>query len=252
MTPNDTLRKLDAGEPAVGGWLTSMSPRVAEVLAATDVDWVGVDAEHSPISTQQVESVVRAIEGSATPIVRLRSVEAAVSGDAKRVLDAGARGVMVPNVETPDEAESVVRASKFPPEGTRGVAGTTRANDYGASFDEYVAEANDETLVVIQLETPDAIARADEILALDGVDIGFVGENDLSAALGAPGEKDRREVRDAVETVLDAAEANDVAPGIAARSPENLAERTDRGFRFLLLGADLKFVRSGVEEFLSE
>ncbi|NHN59326.1 MULTISPECIES: HpcH/HpaI aldolase/citrate lyase family protein [Halorussus] len=252
MTPNDTLRTLDAGDPALGAWLTSMSPRVAEVIAATDVDWVGVDAEHSPISTQRVESVLRAVEGSATPIVRLQSVEAAVAGGAKRVLDAGAQGVMVPGVETPDEAESVVRASKFPPEGTRGVAGTTRANDYGASFDEYVAETNDETLIVVQLETPDAVARADEILAVDGVDVGFVGENDLSAALGTPGEKDRREVREAVETVREAAAGNDVAPGIAARSPENLGERTDRGFRFFLLGADLKFVRSGVEDFLTE
>ncbi|WP_435174801.1 HpcH/HpaI aldolase family protein [Halorussus sp. AFM4] len=249
MTPNGTVRTLDAGEPAVGAWLTSMSPRVAEVLAATDVDWVGVDAEHSPISTQTVESAVRAVEGAATPVVRLRSVEAAVAGDAKRVLDAGAQGVMVPGVESAAEAESVVRAAKFPPEGTRGVAGTTRANGYGASFDEYVAGANDETLVVVQLETPDAVARADEILAVDGVDVGFVGENDLSAALGTPGEKDRPEVREAVETVLDAAESNSVAPGAAARSPANLDERVDRGFRFLLLGADLKFLRAGVEEF---
>ena len=248
---NDTLAKLDGGEPVRGAWLASMSPRVAEVLARTDLDWVGLDAEHTPASAERIESAVRAIGAAATPIVRLPSVEAAVDGGCKRALDSGAQGVMIPDVRTPEDVERAVRAAKFPPAGERGVAGTTRANGYGAAFDEYVDRANDETLVAVQLESREAIERADELLAVDGVDVAFVGENDLSASLGHPGETDRPDVVEVVEAAFDAARANDVHPGVAGRTPEDVADRAARGFRFFLLGADLKFVREGLDAFFS-
>ena len=247
---NETLRKLEAGEAVVGAWLLSGSPRAAEALSRTSVDWVGVDTEHAPYSPERVESVVRAIEGEATPLVRLPSVDAAVAGAAKRALDAGARGLIVPGVETASDAERAVRAAKFPPDGERGAAGTVRANAYGDRFDDYVATANDGTLVVVQVESRAAVDRVGEILDVDGVDVVFVGENDLSAALGRPGEKDHPEVEDAVDRVFEAARANDVWPGIAGRTPATLAERTDRGFRFFLLGADVSFMQNGVEAFL--
>ena len=252
MDSNETKATLDADELALGGWLASMSPRVAEALAATGLDWIGIDMEHTPASAERVESVVRAVGDAATPIVRLPSVEAAVSGGCKRVLDSGARGVMIPGVESAEQAERVVRAAKFPPDGTRGVAGTTRANGYGSNFESYVERANEETLVAVQLESPAAVERADQILAADGVDVAFVGENDLSAALGHPGETDRTAVREGVRTVREAAKSNGVSPGIAGRTPEAVAERAERGFRFFLVGADLRFVRSGVAPFCEE
>ncbi|MFC4552718.1 MULTISPECIES: HpcH/HpaI aldolase family protein [Halorussus] len=248
---NDTLAKLDDGEPVRGAWLASMSPRVAEVLARTDLDWVGLDAEHTPASAERIESAVRAIGDAATPVVRLPSVEAAVDGVCKRALDSGVQGVMIPDVRTPEDVERAVGAAKFPPAGERGVAGTTRANGYGAAFDEYVERANDETLVAIQLESREVIERADELLAVEGVDVAFVGENDLSASLGHPGETDRSDVVEAVDAVFEAAQTNGVHPGIAGRTPEDIAERADRGFRFFLLGADVKFLRDGLEPFFS-
>lgn len=249
---NRTLASLRADEPVVGVWLLSGSPRAAEALSRTSIDWIGIDTEHAPYAPERVEGVVRAVEGAATPIVRLPSVAAATDSAAKRALDAGAQGVIVPGVDSAADAERAVRAARFPPDGDRGVAGTVRANEYGAAFDEYVATANDDTLVAVQLETPPAIDRADEILAVDGIDVAFVGENDLSAAYGHPGETDRPAVTEAVDTVLEAARERGVAPGIAGRSPATMADRIDRGFRFFLLGADLSFMRRGLEAFLAD
>lgn len=249
---NATLRRLEADKVAVGAWLLSGSPRVGEVLSQTPIDWVGIDTEHAPYSPEHVEEMIRAVEPQATPLVRLSSADATAMGRTKHALDSGARGVIVPGIETPEEAERVVAAARFPPVGDRGVAGTIRANDYGKAFDEYVTTANAETLVVLQIETPEAVERADEILAVNGVDVAFVGENDLSAALGNPGKNDHSEVRTAVGTVLEAARANSVYPGIAGRTPTTMAERADRGFQFFLAGADLSFIRDGIEPFLIE
>lgn len=248
---NETLRKLEVGDVVVGAWLLSGSSRVAEVLSRTAVDWVGIDAEHAPHSPERVEALVRAVERDATPLVRLPSVEAAVTGGTKRALDCGARGIIVPEIETAADAERVVRATRFPPEGDRGVAGTVRANEYGERFEDYVTTANDETLVILQLESPAAVERAEEILTVDGIDVAFVGENDLSAALGHPGETDHPAVKEAVQRAVEVATANDVYPGIAGRTPAAVTDRTERGFRFFLLGADLTFLRGGVETFLS-
>ncbi|MFB6135319.1 MAG: HpcH/HpaI aldolase/citrate lyase family protein [Halobacteriaceae archaeon] len=247
---NETLAALRRGDDAVGCWLLSGSPRVAEALAGTAVDWLCIDTEHAPHSPERVEALVRAVEPDATPLVRLPSVEDAVSGGAKRALDAGAQGVVVPGVETRGDAEAVVRAALLPPAGERGVAGTTRANGYGERFDDYVEGANAETLVAVQLETPPAVEAVGDVLAVDGVDVAFVGENDLSAALGRPGETEDPEVAAAVERVREAARDVGVAPGIAARTPAARAERSERGFQFFLLGADLTFARRGVAAFL--
>jgi len=249
---NRTVEALSDGDVVVGAWTLSFSPRVAEVLSRTGVDWIGIDAEHAPVGRERTEELVRAIEADATPVVRLPSVETAAAGAAKSALDSGAKGVIVPGVESATDAERAVRAARFPPEGDRGVAGTTRANRYGEAFSEYVAAANGETLVVVQIESPKAIERVDEILAVDGIDVAFVGENDLSSAYGYPGEKDRPEVREAREAVLEAARENGVYPGIAARTPENLTERAARGWRFFLLGADLSIVREGIAPYVSD
>lgn len=248
---NRALERLRADEPAFGAWALSGSPRVAEVLSTAGLDWVGIDAEHGPLGPAEIETLVRAVErGEATPLVRLPSVAAAVDGGCQHALDSGAGGVIVPGVETADDAERAVRAARFPPEGERGVAGTVRSNRYGEGFDEHVARANEELLVVVQIESPPGVDNVGEILAVDGVDVGFVGENDLSAAHGHPGEADHDAVRAGVSAVLEAALDRGVYPGIAGRTPAATARRLDRGFRFFLLGADVTFVRSGIEEFL--
>lgn len=246
---NHVLASLADDDPVFGAWTLSASPRMAEALSDT-LDWVGIDTEHAPIGPDRVESMIRAVEGhETTAIVRLPSVERTVDGDAKRALDSGAGGIIVPDVESRHDAQRAVAAAKFPPDGERGVAGTTRANDYGKDFDEYVDGANDETLVVVQIESPAGVDAVDEILSVEGIDVAFVGENDLSAAMGHPGEKDHPDVAAATAAVKAATERHGVVPGIGGRTPENARERIDNGYRFFLLGADLTFARDGVGRF---
>lgn len=248
---NAAREKLRSGHPVVGAWVLSMSPRVAERLSMSGLDWIGIDMEHTPIDTRRVEEVIRAIErGDATPIVRLPSVTHASIGACKHVLDAGAQGIIIPGVEAPKDIEQVLTAAWFPPAGRRGAAGTTRANRYGEDFEGYIEKANVELLIVIQIESPTAVDDIDTLLEFDGIDVAFIGENDLSTAYGHPGKKDHDLVRSAVDTVLDSANEHGIYPGIAARSPENLSHRIERGFQFFLLGADVTFMHDGVAPFL--
>lgn len=246
---NETRRKLLADEPVFGVWIQSMSPRVAEVVAQTDLDWVGIDMEHTTIGARGTEDIVRAVEGSGVdPIVRLPSLPFAQAGGAKRALDAGARGVIIPRIESAEEAEDAVRTALFPPDGDRGVAGSVRANDHGASFDDYVAAAPDETLIVVQIETATGADNAEAILGVPRIDAVLIGENDLSATHGTPGDHALAAVREDVEHIVRSARAHDVRPGAGARDPERLAERRADGYRFFLLGGDLAFVRDGLTE----
>lgn len=245
---NDVKRALSDDEPVFGAWADAGSPRMAETLAGSGLDWVGVDREHTPFTAETTEALVRAVEGSgATTLVRLPSVDAALDGAAKCALDSGAGGIIVPGVETPGEAERVVGAARFPPVGDRGVSGSVRANGHGRRFDEYVSGANEATLVVVQIESRAGVERASETLAVDGVDVVLVGQNDLSASHGFPGRTDLEAVRADVDAIRDAALANDVAAGIVATTPEDIASRIDEGYRFFLVGGALGLVRTGVE-----
>jgi len=249
-TQNAIRETIERDEPAVGAWLLSGSVRVAERLSQTVLDWIGIDTEHAPYSPERVENVIRAIEPRATPLVRLPSVEAAATGAAQRALDAGAGGIIVPGVDSPADAERVVSHARFPPTGDRGVAGTTRANAYGDQFATHLDGTAAEPLVVIQLESPTAVEQAEDILAVDRIDVAFVGENDLSSALGHPGEVDHPAVRSAVEQMVAAADRREVTSGIAGRSTEMIEQRANRGFRFFLIGADLSFIHRGVDQVL--
>ncbi|MEY7850100.1 HpcH/HpaI aldolase/citrate lyase family protein [Natrarchaeobius sp. A-rgal3] len=241
--------RLERGGIAVGAWLFSGSPRAAEALSSTALDWIAIDMEHAPVSPERMESLVRAIAPKASPIVRLPSVDAAIAGGAKHALDTGAEGIIVPGVETEADAKQVVEACKIPPLGSRGVAGTTRANDYGNEFQDHWKSANERTFLTVQIESKTGIDNVEEIFSVPGVDVGFVGENDLAASLDVLGEKDHPDVKASVDEVLRAALNNNVIPGIAGRTPQLLNERIERGFQFFLLGADVKFMRTAVEDF---
>lgn len=244
---NHTLDCLDDDRPARGAWVTSNAPRVAEALARSDLDWVGIDGQHAPASAERTEDLVRATGDHATPVVRLRSVDSAVDGEAAAVLDAGAKGLIVPNVSSGADAEAVVDAALYAPEGTRGVAGTVRANNYGAAFDANVRDANDDLLVVLQVESATGVENVEDIVGVEGVDAVLVGRNDLSASMGWPGKTERTEVREAVDRVRRAAEDAGVAPGIKTGDPDAIRERIDEGYRFLLLGSDFSLLRAGLD-----
>lgn len=251
MEPRNATREtLERGEPTFGAWIASMSPRIAEALGGTGLDWAVVDMEHTPAEFTDTENVIRGIERAGlTPMVRIPG-STSVRESAKRVLDAGAQGIIVPRIETPEDAERAIRAARFPPDGVRGVAGSVRANGFGRHFEDYVTRANEEILVTIQLETRTGAERASEILSIEGLDGVFVGENDLSATYGAPGRSDRDNVQRAVDRIRETARENGVYTGIVATSPERIDRRLADGFTLLSVGSDLGFVSRAVTELL--
>jgi len=200
--PNLLKEKLYAGQPAYGVSVMIPSPQVVEMVAHLGFDWVLIDCEHGAIGLEAVEGMVMAAEaGGIVPMVRPPTNAAEAIA---QVMDRGALGVQVPHVRSAADARRAVEAVKFPPLGTRSLAVGTRAGryGYGLSQKEYVSQANRETLVCLQLEDVEALQNAEEILAVEGVDVFFVGPSDLSQALGYPGELDAPPVREAIEALL--------------------------------------------------
>lgn len=217
-------------------------------MAKMGFDWLTVDSEHSPIdvSTQSLMCYAIAKEGC-VPLVR---VPFNCESDIKRALDGGAYGVVVPMVKSRKEAEEVVSYVKYPPVGIRSRGGSMHTLTFDCDGNTYFARANDETLCVIQIEHIDAVRAADEILSVPGVDAVFIGPNDLMASMGLPPtEGNRPEVVAAINEVLEAANRNNVAPGIHVTAAVNVGQavqqRIDQGFRFIALSTDSRLMSMG-------
>lgn len=239
MFTNRVKQLLQRGEPAVGHWLTFPTPAVAELMASAGMDWMLIDTEHGAADWESVEDIVRAMKGTeVVPLVRVGGYDPALY---KRALDRGAFGTITPLVNTAEQAKAVVAASKYPPAGIRGVAGG-RVNRYGAEIVQYVAEWNDLVLVILQIETVEALKNVDAIAAVPGVDVLFIGPNDLSAGLGHFREFDRPEYKSAVTKILQAARNNGKAAGIMCGGADETLERIDQGFRFVAVGSDARFL----------
>ncbi|WP_254769001.1 HpcH/HpaI aldolase family protein [Salinilacihabitans rarus] len=241
MTLASTLR---ARDPAVGNWLTLADPAVAEISAELGFDFVVVDVEHTPHSLETALELVRAVDAAdadAEALVRLPWNDPVV---AKRVLDFDVAGVLAPMIGSADEAASLVEATRYPPEGVRGVAGG-RAARYGIDLEGYVERANDEILTVAQIETVEGLENVEEIAAVDGLDALFLGPADLSASLGRFGEWDSDAFLDAVDRVLDAAHAVDKPVSTLALGDEEIERWLDRGFDFVMAGLDASYVVEG-------
>lgn len=236
--------RLREGAPLVGTWVSVGHPAVAEI-ATVGADFVTVDTEHAAVGIETAENLVRAVEaaGDAAPVVR---VPAADPVRIKRVLDTGVQGVMVPRVESASEARTVVEACQYPPVGIRGTA-AGRAADYGRTFEEYLATADETIARIVQVETERAVAEVEAIAAVEGVDALFVGPADLSTALGVPLDYDADEFRAAARAVTDAAAAEDVPVGIFVTDPDRVADWLSLGFTFGIAGFDAKFLLEGTE-----
>lgn len=243
---NQVKRALREGRPTAGAWMQLCSPITAEIMSRVGFDWLLIDMEHGHGDYQTLLGQLQAIEGSPViPIVRVQWNDPAVI---KRVLDLGAYGVMVPWVGSRAEAEAAVRATKYPPEGIRGIAGSHRAGGYGRHAAEYWKRANEEILVVVQVETRGALAEIGEIVRVPGIDVVFVGPADLSAALGHVGDPAHPEVQAAIERVETAARANGVALGNITRSWDQARELYKRGYQFLTLCAETALLVQGAQD----
>jgi 4-hydroxy-2-oxoheptanedioate aldolase len=223
------------------------SATAVEVAAGIGFDWLLIDLEHGSGSLADLRSLLLACrEASAAPVVRIRSVD---PDTVKFVMDSGAAGIMFPFVSSADEARRAVRAMKYPPLGTRGVAGIIRATDYGTRWKEYFAEANDRSLVVVQIETQEAVEAAEDIAAIEGVDVLFVGPLDLSVNSGCPGDFTQPVMIDAFRRVIDACDRHGKSAGILSRG-ELVPKHRELGFRLIALGSDTGAVVSGLRQSL--
>ena len=232
---------LRAGRLTIGAWVTLAHPALAEILARAGFEWVVVDLEHSVITLREAEELIRVIAlcGS-TPLVRVSANEPT---QIKRVMDAGAHGVIVPQVNSRAEAESAVAAVYYPPRGRRGV-GLARAQGYGTTFEAYCRWLDRHALVIVQLEHRDAAEAAEEILSVPGVDGYLIGPYDLSASFGVPGQFHHPAVQSAMRRIRQAARHAGVPGGVHVIQPDvaELVRHAKAGFSILAYSLDILLI----------
>lgn len=236
--------RVAAGERLFGTWCNLGSSITVEMAGIAGFDWILIDNEHGVGDQESLVAQVQAAAAtSASPIVRIAWNDPVRF---KRVLDLGISGVMVPYVQTADEAYQAVRAMRYPPEGVRGVASLTRSTGFGTRFTEYFDRANRELLTIVQIETPESVENVGDIAAVDGVDVLFIGPLDLSTAMGIQGQYTNPHFLDAVDAVTAAARDNGKASGTLVLAAEMLAPMLDRGMTFVAMGSDGGLVASGM------
>ncbi|MFL5655722.1 MAG: HpcH/HpaI aldolase family protein [Ktedonobacteraceae bacterium] len=241
MRTNQVKEKLKRGEPALGGWLSLPSVHSARIMARLGFDWLVVDMEHSAQNPVLMADMVATIAdaGTCAPMVRVpvNSVEWF-----KWTLDAGAWGVVVPMVNSREEAQRVVEYAKYPPLGARSIGGAFAPYGFGITdWPGYARVANDEIIVTIQIESAQALQNLDEILSVPGIDVAFVGPNDLHAQLGLTPSTEgaEPEFTNALERIKAAARKHHVAPGIFSGTGEAAAERIRQGFQMITVTTDI-------------
>lgn len=225
-----------SGEWMGGTFLNLGSSVAAEIAAKAGFDWLLFDLEHGMGDRQELLTQLQAVEATpAAPVVRIAWNDPV---QFKRVLDLGVSGVMVPYVNSAEEARRAAAAMRYPPAGVRGVARLNRACDFGPSFTEYFNTANSQLLTIVQIETKVAIENLDEIAAVDGVDVLFVGPLDLSVSLGVPDQFDHAAEQEALAKVVKACRKARKAAGILVASEEQLKQVKALGFTFVAIGSD--------------
>lgn len=254
MRINHVRQRLQNGEPSIGTWLALPSPEAAGFVSTLDLDWLVVDTEHNAIDIRTLGLMFSAMTASGVaPMVRIPWNTAE---NIKRVLDVGAWGIVVPMVNSREEAELAVSATKYPPVGNRSVGGSRHAMSFDTTASEYYEHANNSTLVVVQIEHIDGVNNADEILGVPGVDACFIGPNDLAASMGlgigVPLESDQKELVDAITHIRDTAQKHGVAPGIHTSGAEGARLRIEQGFQFCALASEIKYLMSGLGDALND
>lgn len=237
MTLKEKLKKKKV---TIGSWITIGHGSVAEIMAKAGFDWLTVDMEHSPITSDQCQDLIRIIDlCGISPLVRVGANDPLLI---KQAMDSGAHGVIVPMVNTKEDAKKAVRAVQYPSSGARGV-GLARAQGYGASFQKYKQWLRKESIVVVQIEHIEAVDHLEEILAVDGVDAFIVGPYDLSGSLGIPGNfKDKRMIQ-VMKKIKRVASQSNVSSGFHVVSSDGklVQQKIREGYTFVAFGIDFLF-----------
>ena len=240
---NPVRETLMQGKASLGAWLNLASPLAAEVTAAAGFDWLAIDAEHSAFDIPLIADTFRGIEArGAVPFVRIWDQNPV---SLARILDAGAYGIIVPHVSTPEQAEAIAQAMRYPPRGARS-AGTGRIAALGA---DYRATADDQILVIPQIEDMEGIDNAEAIMSVEGVNAGFLGPSDLALSMGVqPGHPDHEA---AVQKMLAACKKVGKPCGMPARTVASAKQRLAEGFQFLDVVSDLRLLEAGAQAMLT-
>jgi len=234
MTATSFRSRLIGREVLIAPMITLSSPEVVELLAGIGFDWLFIDAEHTPIEPPQIRAILQAA-GPTPSLIRLASSDPTAIAKA---LDLGAAGIIVPQVNSADQARQIVASARYSPAGRRG-RGLGRAHHYGLKLAEYSATANDTVAVVVQAEHVDAVKNIESIASVEGLDSIFVGPYDLASSMGRPGDVSHPEVRAAIERVIDVSLGRGLACGILGLTArENLAY-IERGFTLVVVGIDV-------------
>lgn len=231
--------RLLAGETLIGTLVATPSPEIVESLASLGFDWLFIDAEHGAFGPDQIVSLLQAAH-TCPCLVRIPGPDEAWI---KKVLDAGADGIIVPQINSLEEAKAVVSYAKYPPMGKRGV-GLGRAHGYGKDFATYLEHANQNTVIVLQAETKAVLECIEDIAELDAVDTILIGPYDLSASLGHMGEITHPALQSAIQDVVKACSNQSTQLGIFGVNAENVAPYKTMGFTLLTVGVDTIFLQS--------
>jgi 2-keto-3-deoxy-L-rhamnonate aldolase RhmA len=234
-------QKLRQNQLTLGSWISLGHPSIAEILAMAGYDWLVVDMEHTTISIEQAGELIRVIDlCGVAPLVRLTSNH---PDQIKRVMDAGAHGIVVPMVNSVADAERAVAATRYAPQGIRGV-GLARAQKFGPGFQDYLKWQKDGPVVIVQIEHQDALEHLEAIFSVSGVDGFIIGPYDLSCSMGMPGEFDRPEFKAAMQQILSTGLRMNFPAGlhIVEPDPARLAQVIQEGYRFIAYSVDVRML----------
>lgn len=251
MKKNPVKAALKAGQPQVGTWLSFGDVFATRLMARVGFPWLTVDMEHSPIDWSQAGLLFAAIaDAGCTPLVRVPR------GDhdlIKRVLDAGAHGIVVPMVNTVEEAKIAIAAAKYPPQGNRSVGGGMHALNFDAAAGDYYKHANDEILVVLQTESPEGVENAEAIYSLPGVDAIFVGPNDLQFQMRGPDGVDPSpaQLEAMLQRVLATGKKVGTPVGLHVQTIEQVQSRIAQGWQFIAIGSELRFMTTEAQRIVN-
>ena len=249
MSNSEQLSTVTAdSDPLIGSWASIPHPLTVEIAASAGYDFVVVDAEHTPMSFETMENMLRGGDGEIETLVRVSDDD---STTLKRTLDLDPDGILVPMVETPAQAEQIVECSRYPPEGTRGI-GPGRSTEYTMSLGEHLEAGDDSFVRHVQLESRRAVENAADIAAIDGIDGIFIGPLDLSLSMDRFGQWENEEFLKAIESVLSAARAAGITTGTLATNGAERDQRLDWDVDYVATGIDLMHLASGATEALEQ
>ncbi|NQS88998.1 aldolase [Patescibacteria group bacterium] len=239
-TEKSLKQRLKNGDIVFGVWNSIPSSTLVDVIGSSGIDFIVIDAEHGPVGMETAEDLVRAAQVSGmSSLIRVSTNEAPLI---LRALDIGAHGVQVPHITTKEEAKQVVRFAKYYPQGVRGFSPFTRAASYGIQTKGYTKKANDETLVVVNIEGKEGTKNIEDIAGIAGIDVIFIGPYDLSQSLGKPGEVRDSEIIDTIKRTVAIADKHGIACGSFAPDESYLELLIECGVRYLTYMVDTAFI----------